>query len=78
MRDLERTNKGAYSSSINRKNRLQLSATQTISETLGSINLSASTQDYWNKSGRDTSISWVTPMRSSGSILTSTPAVPAI
>ncbi|SUX93808.1 fimbrial usher protein [Citrobacter koseri] len=54
MRDLERTNKGAYSSSINRKNRLQLSATQTISETLGSINLSASTQDYWNKSGRDT------------------------
>ena len=54
MRDLERTNKGAYSSSINRKNRLQLSATQTISDTLGSINISASTQDYWNKSGRDT------------------------
>ncbi|POT55720.1 fimbrial biogenesis outer membrane usher protein [Citrobacter amalonaticus] len=54
MRDLERTHKSAYSGSVNRKNRLQISATQTISDTSGSINISASTQDYWNKSGRDT------------------------
>lgn len=50
----ERNSSGYYSSSINRKNRLQLSATQTLSDTLGSINVSASTQDYWNRSGRDT------------------------
>ncbi|MBB1202743.1 fimbrial biogenesis outer membrane usher protein [Enterobacteriaceae bacterium 89] len=43
-----------YASSINRKNRIQLSASQTISDTLGSFNISASTQDYWNRSGRDT------------------------
>lgn len=54
MRDLARANKGVYSRSINRKNRLQFSATQTLSDTLGSINISASAQDYWNKSGRDT------------------------
>lgn len=45
---------GGYSTSINRKNRLQLSASQAISDTLGSFNISASTQDYWNRSGRDT------------------------
>lgn len=44
----------SYTNSINRKNRIQLSASQTISETLGSLNISASTQDYWNRSGRDT------------------------
>lgn len=54
MRDLSQVYKGSYSNSVNRKNRLQLNATQTISDTLGSINFSASTQDYWNKSGRDT------------------------
>lgn len=54
MHHSEQTNKGAYSGSINRKNRLQFSANQVISDTLGSINISASTQDYWNKSGRDT------------------------
>lgn len=55
MRDAQQRNGGGYySSSINQKNRVQLSATQTLSDTLGSINISASTQDYWNKSGRDT------------------------
>jgi len=44
----------SYTNSINRKNRIQLSASQTISDTLGSLNISASTQDYWNRSGRDT------------------------
>ncbi|CAD5358514.1 protein of unknown function [Enterobacter cancerogenus] len=43
-----------YATSINRKNRIQLSASQTISDTLGNFNISASTQDYWNRSGRDT------------------------
>ncbi|MBZ7724392.1 fimbrial biogenesis outer membrane usher protein [Klebsiella oxytoca] len=47
-------NNNRYSNSINRKNRLQLSASQSISDTLGSFNISASTQDYWNRSGRDT------------------------
>ncbi len=39
---------------VNRKNRLQLSASQNISDTFGSINISASTQNYWNRNGRDT------------------------
>lgn len=43
-----------YSSTVNRKNRLQLSASQTLSETLGNLNITASTQDYWNRSGSDT------------------------
>ncbi|VTT28062.1 type 1 fimbriae anchoring protein FimD [Klebsiella pneumoniae] len=54
LRDSEhRYRNGYYSDSINRKNRSQLSATQTISDQLGSINFSASTQDYWNRKGRD-------------------------
>lgn len=44
----------SYADTLNRKNRIQLSASQNISETLGSINISASTQDYWNRDGRDT------------------------
>lgn len=47
-------NNNARASSVNRKNRLQLSASQTISDVSGSINISASMQDYWNRSGRDT------------------------
>ncbi|TCQ91465.1 MULTISPECIES: fimbria/pilus outer membrane usher protein [Rahnella] len=43
-----------YSSSINRKNRVQISATQDLSEVWGTLNISASTQDYWNRGGRDT------------------------
>ncbi|CAM3641468.1 fimbria/pilus outer membrane usher protein [Rahnella victoriana] len=43
-----------YSGSINRKNRAQISATQDLPDVWGTMNLSASTQDYWNKSGRDT------------------------
>ena len=43
-----------YTNSINRKNRIQVSASQTISDTLGSFNLSASMQDYWNRDGSDT------------------------
>lgn len=43
-----------YTNSINRKNRIQLSASQTLSEALGSINFSASMQDYWNRDGSDT------------------------
>lgn len=39
---------------LNRKNRIQLSATQKLPEELGSINVSASTQDYWDRSGHDT------------------------
>ena len=54
LRDsVHRYRTGYYSNSINRKNRSQLSATQTISDKLGSINFSASTQDYWNRTGRD-------------------------
>lgn len=50
----QRANSGYYSSSINRKNRIQVSAAQNLSDTWGNINISASTQDYWNKSGQDT------------------------
>ncbi|HBT4671020.1 TPA: fimbrial biogenesis outer membrane usher protein [Klebsiella pneumoniae] len=42
-----------YTNSINRKNRIQVSASQTLSDTLGSFNLSASMQDYWNRDGSD-------------------------
>ncbi|WP_434669025.1 fimbria/pilus outer membrane usher protein [Klebsiella sp. B345] len=50
----QRSHSGYYSSSINRKNRIQLSAAQNISDTWGSFNISASTQDYWNRNGQDT------------------------
>ncbi|HHD7462688.1 TPA: fimbria/pilus outer membrane usher protein [Klebsiella oxytoca] len=42
-----------YTNSVNRKNRIQVSASQTLSDTLGSFNLSASMQDYWNRDGSD-------------------------
>lgn len=55
LRDSQRrSHSGYYSSSINRKNRIQLSAAQNISDTWGSFNISASTQDYWNRNGQDT------------------------
>ncbi|QXD01096.1 fimbria/pilus outer membrane usher protein [Klebsiella sp. PL-2018] len=55
LRDIQqRSTSGFYSSSINRKNRIQISAAQTISDTWGSFNFSSSTQDYWNRSGQDT------------------------
>lgn len=54
IRDGQERNNDGYSSNINRKNRIQLSATQTLSDTLGSINVSANMQDYWNRSGHDT------------------------
>ncbi|WP_434641102.1 fimbria/pilus outer membrane usher protein [Klebsiella sp. I138] len=50
----QRSHSGYYSSSINRKNRIQLSAAQNLSDTWGSFNISASTQDYWNRNGQDT------------------------
>lgn len=40
--------------SVNRKNRVQLSLTQDLGADFGSVSVSASTQDYWNRSGRDT------------------------
>lgn len=43
----------SYTNSINRKNRIQISASQTLSDTLGSFNISASMQDYWNRDGSD-------------------------
>lgn len=45
---------GDVNNTTNRKNRIQLSASQTLSDTFGSMNISASTQDYWNRNGRDT------------------------
>lgn len=42
------------SDSANRKNRLQLSISQDLGAQFGSISLSASTQDYWNRRDRDT------------------------
>ncbi|UVZ93286.1 fimbria/pilus outer membrane usher protein [Enterobacter hormaechei] len=43
-----------FTNSVNRKNKIQLSASQQISDTFGYLNISASTQDYWNRDGRDT------------------------
>lgn len=54
LRELERQNKSVASSNVNRKNKVQLSATQNISDSLGSVNVSASTQNYWNRQGQDT------------------------
>lgn len=51
---LRSENYGWYSSSINRKNRFQISASQNISDRYGNINFSASTQNYWNQSKSDT------------------------
>lgn len=54
MRDGQQRNYSWFNDTINRKNRIQISATQAISDAWGSLNLSASTQDYWNRSGQDT------------------------
>lgn len=54
LRNGQQRNYSWFNDTINRKNRLQISATQTINDTWGSFNLSASTQDYWNRSGQDT------------------------
>lgn len=55
LRDLNNTYSSSYySTSLNRKSRTQISANQIISDALGSVNLSASTQTYWNKNGSDT------------------------
>lgn len=54
LRDGQQRNNSWFNDTINRKNRIQISATQTINDTWGSFNLSASTQDYWNRSGQDT------------------------
>lgn len=54
MRDIKNHPDNYYSDSISRKNRIQLSVSQSLSDVLGNINLNASTQDYWNKNGRDT------------------------
>lgn len=43
-----------FNDTANRKNRVQLSATQDIDDSWGSFNISISSQDYWNRSGRDT------------------------
>lgn len=43
-----------FTNSVNRKNKVQLSASQQISDKFGYLNISASTQDYWNRDGRDT------------------------
>jgi len=53
MREFERSYKSGEPVSISRKNRLQLSATQSLPEGSGSVNINASMQDYWNRSGRD-------------------------
>lgn len=45
---------GDGANTINRKNRIQLSASQALFDSSGSINISASTQNYWNRDGRDT------------------------
>lgn len=44
----------ADGASVNRKNRLQLSITQDLGVDFGNLYASASTQDYWERSGRDT------------------------
>lgn len=54
LRDGQQRNYSWFNDTVNRKNRVQISATQTINDTWGSFNLSASTQDYWNRSGHDT------------------------
>lgn len=45
---------GWQNTGIDRKNRFQFSANQKISDTLGSISINASIQDYWNRDQRDT------------------------
>jgi outer membrane usher protein len=54
LRAGQQRNNSWFNDTINRKNRIQISATQTINDTWGSFNLSASTQDYWNRRGQDT------------------------
>ncbi|WP_308560888.1 fimbria/pilus outer membrane usher protein [uncultured Klebsiella sp.] len=54
LRDGQQRSSSWFNDTVNRKNRLQISATQTINDTWGSFNISASTQNYWNRSGQDT------------------------
>lgn len=54
LRAFERQKKSAWNGNVRRKNKVQISATQNISESFGSINLSANTQNYWNRKGQDT------------------------
>ncbi len=53
LRDLDQNNLGSLMSGV-RRGRLQLMVSQSLPHGYGNFYFSGSTQDYWNRSGRDT------------------------